>query len=931
MSRFIQQGLVGLVVLVVSLGASLAGAATFVWTGVADGNWSNGANWTNGAPPASAGTDNVWLTPGVFAPVNQDIPGLYIDTLNFTNNVAGYTVGGSAIALKNINSFDDGGIFRTNTINCNLVLARNWDSQINSKTVLWINGSVGETNGSFYIHGYTGGYFVLAGSNTFSGGLDLNAVKVKFFNDQNLGAVPVTTMSSFFNGSVGAWIAANTGAFNRITVNAKRGLRGSTLVVESNAKLVFSSPIVPLGTMTTFGGVYNSVAAQGTFLLYGDASNLTGNIHLDQGVLVLMHSNALGGTATGNLEIGGGAAASYDFHGFDCARGFSAVGNGSGFDQSGVIKNNDTQHISTFSGNVGLSFNSSMPFGGAGDIIMSGVISSSGSGKFLKTGSGTLILKGANTYTAESDIRLGGLTLDYTLQNNDKIGTNYPMYLAQAALKLIGNDSSDSLQQMGSLMLGGEVNIPSGANSVTLRPGSNRNLTLAAQGLVVASQNAVDFRVIPNGAGVAQITTTNADGLLGGISATWSGYSLAKIVGGVVTGMADGEYLTTFVGGTTSTHVDVPAGSTTLSSSATEQTLRFNEVAGSALTIASGKLLSLNGLNGSVASMRPGIMMTTNAGPVSINGPGGIEPGHNQVFMIQQYSASPLTIAAQISGQYLNMNWWKGGPGELVLSGTNSNTGDTFIYGGTLTATTLGSNGVSCSIGQGQQIYMANSTFKYTGAATAHNRQINVRGPATLDAAGSGLLEFTTATNVLLNANIRGSDFPLTLTGSGSGQMDGVLDLHLGSVIKDGPGTWTLCGTQYYTGNTIVSNGTLRLSNNCVLARSLTVAPSGTLAGSATVQEDLVMNGTRRVEIRSDSDYDTLTVGYDITLGGTLDLVEMNGYKMPANMPMTILSAGGTVTGAFATVSGGFTVTPSADGRQLLLSKSYPGFIFYVR
>jgi hypothetical protein len=46
---------------------------------------------------------------------------------------------------------------------------------------------------------------------------------------------------------------------------------------------------------------------------------------------------------------------------------------------------------------------------------------------------------------------------------------------------------------------------------------------------------------------------------------------------------------------------------------------------------------------------------------------------------------------------------------------------------------------------------------------------------------------------------------------------------------------------------------------------------------------------------------------------------------------MTIVSSGGTVSGAFTTVTGDFTVTPSADGKQLLLSKKYPGFILMVR
>ena len=106
----------------------------------------------------------------------------------------------------------------------------------------------------------------------------------------------------------------------------------------------------------------------------------------------------------------------------------------------------------------------------------------------------------------------------------------------------------------------------------------------------------------------------------------------------------------------------------------------------------------------------------------------------------------------------------------------------------------------------------------------------------------------------------------------------------------------------------------------------------GTLTGSATLGGDLVMNGTRRVEVRSDSDYDTLVVGFDATLGGTLQIAEMNGYKMPANLNMSIVTAGGTLSGSFAAITGGsFQIKTSADGRRLLLSRTYPGFILGVR
>lgn len=921
---------IGFAIVVMCLVVPSAGAANFVWTGASSVNWSDGANWTNGTPPTASGSDNVVLMAGANPPANQDIAGLSIDTLNFNTNTAGYTINGSPITLKKISSTDDGVNYQTNMLNCDVVISANNDWDIYGKTYVWINGALGETNGSKRLSGWRTkeGTLVLTGSNTFSGGINNYQITVIVYHDGNLGTVPASTVSNCLESGNGRWRVVSTGRFNCVTLPATRGLApggGASLSAEANSKIIVNGPITGTSGIR-FGESHHGMPGSGTIVLKGDSAGFRGNVSLDGGTVILMHSNALGSVTTGSMTAGG----SHDFHGFNSERGIPSIWTGSGVDGSGVLKNNDPLNPSTLSGDFGLTYSDCMPFGGSGDLIVSGILSSSGSGRLRKTGSGTLILKGANTFTAESDIHMGGLTLDYTVQNNDKIGTNNLVYLTQAALKLVGSDSGDSSQRAGSLLIGGEVNIPAGATSITLQPGLNRNLTLAALGVVVAGQNSVDIRTISNGSGSTQITTTNADGLLGGISATWNGYTLAKVAGGVVTGMADGEYLTSFSGGTTSSHVDVPGGGTTLNASATAQTLRFNASAGSALTIASGQTLTLNGINGPSIAMRPGILVTSNSGPVSLDGPGGIEPGHNQCFFIHQYSTNPMTIGAQFSGQFLNAVWCKTGPGELILTGTNANVGATLIHGGTLTATTLGSNGVSSSIGQAQQIYMANSTFKYIGGRSVHNRQISMRGPAAIDASGSGLLEFTTATNVAVVVD--GRDYPLTLTGSGSGQMDGLLDLHLGSVIKTGAGSWTIGGAQTYTGDTIVSNGTLRLTNNCILARSLTVTPAGTLAGSGTVCESLVMQGTRRIELRSDVDYDTLTVGNDVSIGGTLQVVEMNGYKMPANLPLCILSAGGVLTGGFASVSGGtFTVAASADGRGLVLSKRYPGFIFYVQ
>lgn len=919
-------------VLSIAMGLWAGAATTNQWNGAVNGDWSNGGNWVGGVAPVTGGTNSIWLTADGSAPANQDIPGLYINLLIFSNNASGYSVGGNALTIKNMRAIGDGVNYQTNILNCGLILAANNNWDIRGKNQVFLNGSVGETGGSYYIShasDNTASVF-LNGSNTFSGGIANTLGIVQVYRDENLGAVPASLMPSFFNG-LGKRSVASTGGFSRVTIHANRGWAvssgGQFIYPPPSGKLIYNAPIAGTGNMTI-----NYLDNGGQLLLGGNNTAYNGNITLNYGLLTLMHSNALG-TSAGN-NVSSLYAATLDLHGYNTTCNITNTGP-NGYDYRGSIINTDTLHPSTINGNVALNWSteaSAVAFGGAGDITVTGVVSTVST--LRKVGTGTLTLKGPNTHANATDVRAGGLTLDYTAQNNSKVGTSSLLVLIHGRLRLVGNDSAPTVQSIGTLRVGSSaLAIPSGAAFIRLESGLNQNLTLAAQGIVhgigAYNNGPLDVTVVNNGTGVASLTTTNANGPLSGGAATYNQSTWAKVVSGVVTGMPDSDYVTTFPGGTSTTHVDVPAGLTTIGANVTAATLRFNAPAGSTVTISSGFKLTQQGLSPGGQTNLPGILMTANSGAVIVNGPGTIDPNDNGPFFIHQYSANSLTLAANILAG-LGTSLVKGGPGEVILSGTNAVNAQTMVFGGTLTATFLADSGTACPIGTHADLFLGDATFKYTGPAVSHNRRFILRGPGAIDASGSGLLQFNTLTNVALIATLGGNDFPLTLKGSGMGQMDGVLDIHMGDLIKTGSGTWTIGGTQYYTGNTIVSNGTLRLTNNCVLARSLTVTSGGTLAGSASVGEDLVMNGTRRIEIRGDADYDTLTVKYDATLSGALDIQEMNGYRMPANFNMSIVSAGGTVSGT-PTVTGGFVVTTSADGKTLQLSKRYPGFIMSVR
>src|SRR5262249_28801710 len=68
-------------------------------------------------------------------------------------------------------------------------------------------------------------------------------------------------------------------------------------------------------------------------------------------------------------------------------------------------------------------------------------------------------------------------------------------------------------------------------------------------------------------------------------------------------------------------------------------------------------------------------------------------------------------------------------------------------------------------------------------------------------------------------------------------------------------------------------------------------------------------SGTLRIEIagRDISQHDLLSVGGTATLGGELQLVRLDHFKLKRNQPITFLTAGGGVVGRFALIDNGFT------------------------
>lgn len=164
--------------------------------------------------------------------------------------------------------------------------------------------------------------------------------------------------------------------------------------------------------------------------------------------------------------------------------------------------------------------------------------------------------------------------------------------------------------------------------------------------------------------------------------------------------------------------------------------------------------------------------------------------------------------------------------GKWVLAGDNSFTGAVNIGQGELSVRTLNSVlGGAATSNLGAPTTEAAGTIaigsttsygvlRYTGAGETTDRVINLAGTtgsATIFHAGTGNLTFTS------NLTATGDGNKTLFLGSSTtaqGRLNGNIVNSAGnatSVHKFGPGTWTLAGTNTYTGNTTVGGGTLRL------------------------------------------------------------------------------------------------------------------------
>jgi len=200
----------------------------------------------------------------------------------------------------------------------------------------------------------------------------------------------------------------------------------------------------------------------------------------------------------------------------------------------------------------------------------------------------------------------------------------------------------------------------------------------------------------------------------------------------------------------------------------------------------------------------------------------------------------------------------KTGVGELQLYSLNTFDGPVTVNGGTLTPSSLANGGANSSLGRSSSaatnLLLGNgSTLKYTGGAASTDRSFTINGTAdghtaTLDASGSGALNLTNTNTPAYGAIGQSRKLILTGTSTATNTLAAsIADNGSGkvSLTKTGAGTWVLTGSSSYSGDTVVTNGILRITGEKVLPPLTSLYLS---TGSQTGRVDLAFTGTQLID-----------------------------------------------------------------------------------
>jgi fibronectin-binding autotransporter adhesin len=592
------------------------------------------------------------------------------------------------------------------------------------------------------------------------------------------------------------------------TVSAGQfSLGGSNLLADTSAVTGSAGAVLALGGNETIGSLAGSLdvaLGSSTLTVGGDGQSTT-------------YSGGLSGSG-GLTKVGSGT---FTLQGNNSYNGGTLV-------SAGRLVGTTSSLQGAITNNAAVEFAQATSGTYAGSMTGSGVLTKSGAGAILLTGSngfsggaalnaGTLAVGSANALGSSGVISFGGGTLQYSASNATDYSGRFSNAAGQLysidtngqdvtlASTLAGNGSSVAKLGLGTLLLTANNTLTGGAtiSQGTLQVGNGTttgNLSgpraIAAGARLLISNTAYSLT-----AGWSTITGAGTLELDGGSAyGNWGSIALPSGFTGTLQVDNAGRF---DVSGTSALG---NASAVTIQSGAQMLVTGFSATFSQALSIA-GFGSEPNWNYGALRSIRNGTVFT---GPVTLTGNAGL-------FTQNDIGVSSMTLSGNIvdggAGYGLTIRS-DGINNPITLSGSNSFSGDTLVTKG---------------------VFNIGGRFALAGS--------------TLDTSGAGSFALTAAgTNTYVLGGLKGSKaFAMSansLEVGGNGQSttySGILS-GSGGFTKVGAGTLTLSGSNSATGLTSVNAGGLRLNGS--IAGGLNVAAIAALSGTGTVGGNATIAGT---------------------------------------------------------------------------------------
>ena len=824
-----------------------------IWNGLGGTSfWMDGANWQGGVAP-TPGSD-LTFPPAALQPlnINNFPPGTIFNSIKFTG--PGYQLSGNPVMLSGgVNALNNH-VAGPNIVNLDVVFT-------NAGTITcWPGGTLNLTGGtvddggfditvnsdgstsiSGTIQGLGGlvkqgaGVLALSGGNTFSGVLSvLNGTLATgtVNNDSQAGPLGQSSNSVVLGntgGVTGTLEYAGASAISTKTFTMGSGGTGAFQIDAVGTNLVLNGLLDGTGSMSKTGA--------GT-LTMGYPNSYSGGTALDTGTLGFEVSSDAGPTygpvGSGTLTIAGGTTVQSVATPRSAANAVAVNGN------------------FTVSGSQDLLLSGAMNLGGAPRTItvsnsalttFSGIISN---GALRKDGAGTLLLSAASTYSGGTTLSLGtlqcgfntaggppptsgpigtgGLTVNagvfdlntfgITVPSLDGAGGTITDNSAGAATTTLTVFQGSTTAFAGVIQNGGAKTVAlvksgtgtltlSGPNTYgagisagtllsngTLQVGVGNSSALGNGGLTINAGtldlNGVTINALPSLAGAGGFITDNSAGA-GTTNLTVNQTGLNQNFGGVIQDGAAKTLSLTKQGPATlmlSAH-NTYGGPTGVSAGVLANGIGNALPTGTTLTVDGTGTFDLGGWNQEVAGLADGGF---NTGTVT-------DSDGAATFTVNNAAAN--SFSGLISGTNLSLT--KKGVGTLTLSGANTYSGGTALNAGTIICaigTAGGPPPTSGPIGAGA-LAMGGGTFDLNNQTITVPSLGGASGTITDNSGAAGTTTFT----VYQDTN--------TTNYGGVIQNGGAQTVALVKSGGAGTGTLTLSGTNTYTGQTTISNGTL--------------------------------------------------------------------------------------------------------------------------